>query len=151
MSMEKKIIKERQGLSYGNKLAQAFLDKLEVCWGKKKSRSNILLLSLHLFSSNNKFSSLLLRHLLLEFAETSTDVKATVSLTSPNTCQKQHQLPALPSLQLKQQWGGSRRANKMDGKWLSAEVCSAMSGKVQAEDVGVKVLPCDLAFLGENL
>lgn len=39
----------------------------------------------------------------------------------------------------------------MDGKWLSAEVCSAMSGKVQAEDVGVKVLPCDLAFLGENL
>lgn len=74
MSMEKKIIKERQGLSYGNKLAQAFLDKLEVCWGKKKSRSNILLLSLHLFSSNNKFSSLLLPHLLLEFTETSTDV-----------------------------------------------------------------------------
>lgn len=33
----------------------------------------------------------------------------------------------------------------------SADICSAMSGKVHVVDVRVKVLPCDLAFLEENL
>lgn len=73
MSMKKKIIKERSGLSHDSKIAQVFIDKLECDGGRKKNESNILVLSLHLFSSNDKLSSLLSPHLLLEFTETSSN------------------------------------------------------------------------------